>query len=176
VSNLAAQRPRPNFWLLQIGGWTAYGLASAISYIPFRHMRESVDYHAAFLGTTFLASFIIHSLCRALWRRSTSLTPAMFYSVLLSYVLGVLCTALSAVTALHLARLDRAQFVRIHRSTIVQVERILRIEPASNRDAILTLRGGTALRVSRSHRSRLKKFCVDPRWLRSVVSGNVLAE
>lgn len=56
------------------------------------------------------------------------------------------------------ARLDRTQFVRIHRSTIVQVERILRIEPASNRDAILTLRGGTALRVSRSHRSRLEEI------------------
>jgi len=54
------------------------------------------------------------------------------------------------------ARLDRTQFVRIHRSTIVQVERILRVEPTSNRDAILTLADGTELRVSRSHRSQLE--------------------
>jgi two-component system, LytTR family, response regulator len=56
------------------------------------------------------------------------------------------------------ARLDRRQFVRIHRSTIVQVERTLRVEPLANRDAILTLRDGTALRVSRTYRSRLQEL------------------
>lgn len=53
------------------------------------------------------------------------------------------------------ARLDPAQFVRIHRSTIVQVERIARIDPSSNRDAVLTMRDGKTLRVSRTYRSRL---------------------
>jgi two-component system LytT family response regulator len=53
------------------------------------------------------------------------------------------------------ARLDPKQFVRIHRSTIVQVERIARIDPSSNRDAVVTLRGGKTLRVSRTYRSRL---------------------
>ena len=56
------------------------------------------------------------------------------------------------------ARLDRRQFVRIHRSTIVQVERTLRVEPLANRDAILTLRDGTTLRVSRTYRSRLQEL------------------
>jgi two-component system LytT family response regulator len=54
------------------------------------------------------------------------------------------------------ARLDRKQFVRIHRSTIVQVERTVRVEPLANRDAILTLRTGKTLRVSRTYRSRLE--------------------
>jgi two-component system, LytTR family, response regulator len=54
------------------------------------------------------------------------------------------------------ARLDGRQFVRIHRSTIVQVERTMRVEPLANRDAILTLRNGKALRVSRTYRSRLE--------------------
>lgn len=101
MSNLALRRRKSNFWLLQIGGWTIYGLATAISYIPFRHIREQVDYRIAFLCTTFLASFVVHILCRSLWRRSIPLASAMFYSVLLSYGLGVLCTALSAVMALH---------------------------------------------------------------------------
>jgi two-component system, LytTR family, response regulator len=55
------------------------------------------------------------------------------------------------------ARLDRTQFVRIHRSTIVQVERIARLEPATNRDAVVLLRGGNSLRVSRTYRSRLEE-------------------
>ena len=56
------------------------------------------------------------------------------------------------------ARLDPTQFVRIHRSTIVQVERIARVDPSSNRDAVLTLRDGKTLRVSRTYRSRLDEL------------------
>ena len=54
------------------------------------------------------------------------------------------------------ARLDPTQFVRIHRSTIVHVERIARIDPSANRDAVLTLRDGRTLRVSRTYRLRLE--------------------
>jgi len=60
------------------------------------------------------------------------------------------------------ARLDRAQFVRVHRSTIVQVERIVRVEPSANRDAVLTLRDGKTLRVSRTYRSRLDELLQSP--------------
>ena len=60
------------------------------------------------------------------------------------------------------ARLDRTQFVRIHRSTIVQVERTARVEPLANRDAVLTLRDGKMLRVSRTYRSRLDELLHSP--------------
>jgi two-component system LytT family response regulator len=56
------------------------------------------------------------------------------------------------------ARLDPTQFVRIHRSTIVQVERIARVDASSNRDAVLTLRDGKTLRVSRTYRARLDEL------------------
>ena len=65
-------------------------------------MRESVDYQAAFLCSTFLASFILYACCHFLWRRSTPLASALFISVGFSYILGVLCTVVSALTALHL--------------------------------------------------------------------------
>jgi two-component system LytT family response regulator len=54
---------------------------------------------------------------------------------------------------LHLleCRLDRAEFLRIHRSTIVKLDRITRIEPLANRDCRLTLQDGTHLRVSRTY-------------------------
>ena len=80
-----------------------YGLATAVSYIPFRHMREQVDYRVAFLCSTFLASFVMYASCHFLWRRSTPLASALYLSVGFSYVLGVLCTVVSALTALHLA-------------------------------------------------------------------------
>ena len=66
-------------------------------------------------------------------------------------------------TIKHLAEtLDPENFVRIHRSTIVQVERIARVDPSSNRDAVLTLRDGKTLRVSRTYRLRLDELLHSP--------------
>jgi two-component system LytT family response regulator len=48
-------------------------------------------------------------------------------------------------------RLDPARFVRIHRSTIVCIERVTELEALSNRDSLLRLRDGTPLRASRTY-------------------------
>jgi two-component system LytT family response regulator len=52
-------------------------------------------------------------------------------------------------------RLDPSRFIRIHRSTIVQLDRIAEIRPEPKSDALVLLKNGTALRVSRTHRERL---------------------
>jgi Histidine kinase len=101
VPQPALQRRVPSFWPLQIGAWTLYGLATAISYIPFRHMLGQVVYKAALLCTTLLASFVVHASCRFLWRRSVRLASALAVSVVLSYLLGVACTVASALVSLH---------------------------------------------------------------------------
>ena len=64
-------------------------------------MRGQVIYKAALLFTTFLASFVVHASCRFLWRKSFRLAPALGFSVVLSYILGVVCTAVSALVSLH---------------------------------------------------------------------------
>jgi two-component system, LytTR family, response regulator len=48
-------------------------------------------------------------------------------------------------------RLDPARFVRIHRSTIVCIERVTELEALSNRDSLLRLTDGTPLRASRTY-------------------------
>jgi two-component system, LytTR family, response regulator len=53
------------------------------------------------------------------------------------------------------AELDPARFVRIHRSTIVNIERVRQIRPQLKGDALVDLADGTELRVSRSFRSDL---------------------
>ena len=64
-------------------------------------MRGQVIYKSALLITMFLASLIVHSSCRFLWRKSFRLASALGISVVLSYILGVLCTAVSALVSLH---------------------------------------------------------------------------
>jgi two-component system LytT family response regulator len=49
-------------------------------------------------------------------------------------------------------RLDRTRFARIHRSTIVPVERIVRLDPAAHGDWTVVLRDGTRLVLSRTYR------------------------
>jgi len=54
-------------------------------------------------------------------------------------------------------RLDPSMFVRIQRSTIVQIDRIRDIMSANHGDFDLSLHDGTVLRLSRNYRSRLQR-------------------
>lgn len=53
------------------------------------------------------------------------------------------------------ARLDPAQFARVHRSTIVNVDRIREIQPWSHNDYLIVLKDGTEIRMSRRYRDSL---------------------
>jgi two-component system LytT family response regulator len=54
-------------------------------------------------------------------------------------------------------RLDPARFVRIHRSTIVNLDRIREIQPAFHGDYVIVLQDGKELALSRSCRDRLEE-------------------
>lgn len=54
-------------------------------------------------------------------------------------------------------KLDRMRFVRIHRSAVVNIESIERLEPASHGEFDLILKDGKRCRVSRSYRAQLEK-------------------
>lgn len=53
-------------------------------------------------------------------------------------------------------RLDPTKFIRVHRSTIVRIDRIAELEALSNRDCLLRLRDGTPLRASRTYVDTLR--------------------
>lgn len=53
------------------------------------------------------------------------------------------------------SKLDPEQFVRVHRSTFVNVERIKELQPLFNGDQIILLRDGTELTMSRTYRDNL---------------------
>ncbi len=56
------------------------------------------------------------------------------------------------------ARLDPERFVRVHRSAIVNVERIVAIEPYFHGEYVLTLRDGTKVTSSRTCSGRLREM------------------
>ena len=56
-----------------------------------------------------------------------------------------------------LDRLPQPDFIRIHRSTIVNQNRIAKIKPAANGDQFLSLKDGEVLRMSRRYKKNLTR-------------------
>ena len=54
-------------------------------------------------------------------------------------------------------KLDPEQFLRIHRSTMVNLERVRELEPYFHGDQVLRLADGTKLTLSRTYRDRLQE-------------------
>ena len=54
------------------------------------------------------------------------------------------------------AKLDPTAFVRIHRRTLVALDRVHEVKALGNGDALVGLRDGTSLRASRSYRDQLR--------------------
>ncbi len=59
------------------------------------------------------------------------------------------------------ARLDPRQFMRVHRSAIVNLDRVQRIEPFTRGEFVLVLTDGTRLRSSRAYSDRLRQLVRD---------------
>jgi two-component system, LytTR family, response regulator len=55
-------------------------------------------------------------------------------------------------------RLDPARFVRVNRSTIVNVDRITELQPWTHGDSVVLLTDGVKLRLTRRYRARLDHF------------------
>jgi two-component system LytT family response regulator len=60
------------------------------------------------------------------------------------------------------SRLDRSRFLRIHRSTLVNVERIRSLYPLFHGDQMIVLRDGTELSLSRRYRSEVESLLGRP--------------
>jgi two-component system LytT family response regulator len=55
-------------------------------------------------------------------------------------------------------RLDPREFLRIHRSIIVNVDRMREIQPWFHGEAVVILEDGTRLNLSRSYRPRVERY------------------
>jgi two-component system LytT family response regulator len=55
------------------------------------------------------------------------------------------------------SQLDPARFVRIHRSTIVNLEKVKELQPFFRGEYVVVLHGGTTLKLSRGYRENLER-------------------
>ncbi len=57
--------------------------------------------------------------------------------------------------------LDKARFARVHRSTIINIERVRSMRPHTNGECFLSLEGDKEVKVSRSYRDDVKTLLAD---------------
>jgi two-component system LytT family response regulator len=60
------------------------------------------------------------------------------------------------------AALDPKMFLRIHRSLIVNIDRIAQIQPAGHGEYVVVLRNGMRLQSGRSYHEKLKALASNP--------------
>lgn len=81
------------FWLLQIGGWGLYGVAILLALLPYMKWREAFVYRGVFTGIAFAASFVLHPICRSLWRRQARVAKialtVLSFSAIAGYITSV---------------------------------------------------------------------------------------
>src|SRR3984885_6548701 len=75
---------------------------------------------------------------------------------------GPACHLVEATMAEIAKRLDRGRFIRIHRSVIVNAERIRTVQSASHSEYLVTLPGGMQLRSGRTYSKTLQRLISNP--------------
>lgn len=73
------------------------------------------------------------------------------------HALGETHIVRSTLTEL-IGKLDASLFVRIHRSTIVNIERVVSVSPLQKGGSLLQLSGGEELKVSRNYREAIRNL------------------
>lgn len=58
-------------------------------------------------------------------------------------------------------KLDKQKFIRIHRSTIINIDRVKEMQPLFNGDQTVTMQNGKKLTMSRNYREKLKSVLED---------------
>jgi two-component system, LytTR family, response regulator len=106
-------------------------------------------------GARYLERLLIRTGGRVLFRRTDEIDWIEAYGNYVRLHAGAATYLMREPLSRLEARLDPAQFARIHRSTLVQIARIREISPASHGQSSVLLEDGTQLTLSRRYRRRL---------------------
>jgi hypothetical protein len=76
--------------------------------------------------------------------------------------LAAFSSSQAAVYLAQKALLDPARFVRVHRSAIINVDRLKKLQPYFHGEYVVTLHDGTTLTSSRTYSDRLRALVAFP--------------
>ncbi len=86
---ISEEQRLPSFWQFQTVGWTGYFLMMLLSFLPSKELRDELMYRISFCAICFIASFLLHIVCRRLWREQASWSRVVRVVALTCYSLGL---------------------------------------------------------------------------------------
>jgi hypothetical protein len=104
VTQLTASSRSPSFWRFQLGGWLLYAATVTASMFTMRNMSGDVAYHAVFVLSGFILSFVMYGVCHALWQAQVPLIRALFACTAVAYGLGILVSGASVWAEIRFSR------------------------------------------------------------------------
>ena len=124
-------------------------------------LTASTDAMSGALGSAYLERIIIRTGGRVLFRNTSEIDWIEAYGNYVRLHFGKSVYLLRETIGHLEARLDPAKFTRIHRSTLVQINRIREMQPQLAGQYRAMLRDGTKLTLSRRYRRNLKHLLGD---------------
>lgn len=106
-------------------------------------------------SNAYLERVVIRANGRVFFRRADEIDWVEAFGNYVRLHIGAAAYLLRETIGSLEAQLDPQKFVRLHRSTLVQVDRIREIQPQPNGQSKAVLRDGTHLIISRRYRRRL---------------------
>ena len=107
--------------------------------------------------TTFVRRFLVRTREKVLFLKSDDLEWIEAADYYVSLHTGGRSYLLRQTMAEIERQLDPAKFVRVHRSAIVNLERVREMHPLFRGDSVLVLADGTQLRLSRARREEFER-------------------
>ncbi len=141
-------------WLLLVFCILAFaGLAQAARFFPRRQAVLTVERPGS-LG--FITSVSVKTAGRTLEIALSDVDWIETQGNYLALHVGKAVHLIRETSVAFEAKLDPAVFARIHRRTLVALDRVGEVKPLGNGDGSVCLCDGTSLRLSRSYRERLR--------------------
>jgi len=111
---------------------------------------------AASPATQYLSRLIIKSAGRVFFIRTEEIDWIEAAGCYVCFHIGSKSHLLRETMSTLETQLDPARFLRIHRSTIINLERVKELEPQAHGECLVILHDGTSLKLSRSYRDKLQ--------------------
>jgi sensor histidine kinase YesM len=94
----------PSFWALQLSGWSLFALAVLGTSVPEWHQRGYFAYRAMSIPATFIASFLVYGVCKALWSKHAGFLLSVAVCASTCGLLGLAISAASLWAEIYLGK------------------------------------------------------------------------
>lgn len=101
------------YWFLQLLGWSLFAVVSVLSIVPLVNNRFYVVYRLAFMVAAPACTFMLHPLCKILWKRHVGMVASLCWISFACLPLGFVCSLVASWAEGRLEKMPQPLFWRL---------------------------------------------------------------